>query len=388
MNYSQNYYDPYDLWSVPFFGKWKVAAIQGSKLGYAVSGFAAVMDLLFPLTTRKLIGAEKQGYSHIDAMAILGGFYANNCHTFLSHAQASSISVGDGVGWGYPFDWYSKRAPNGVYKKNTLPFITITPYVMEALVANKLRDCKEDAMQLFHNTWGFLEALQVCYCSDTELALSYAPVDEPMIVVNANSYAAWAYAMHFKYGENNRQAVSIDKSVRLLRWVVGQQEKDGRWYYFANGAGGNFIDCFHSCMVVRNILKTKKLLGNVSESTDEAIDKGWRFIKEGFFDDGKGLCRRFVEAKTKDPLYRWDIYDQAEYLGLLLDFGYIDEARLFRDRVTSVFKTGEDWFCRIDIFGRRWGKNFLRWGIVPFWYQSARLDKLIRSNNLKIKNKR
>jgi len=70
-----------------------------------------------------------------------------------------------------------------------------------------------------------------------------------------------------------------------------------------------------------------------------------------------------------------DLYDQAEYLGLLVDYGLFDEASEFAERVEKKFRKGEHWYCRIDIFGRRWGKDFLRWGIVPFWYHQARLKE-------------
>ncbi len=76
----------------------------------------------------------------------------------------------------------------------------------------------------------------------------------------------------------------------------------------------------------------------------------------------------------RDP-FKLDLYDQAEYLGLLVDFDLLDEAVEFSARVEMRFRKGEHWYCRIDIFGRRWGKDFLRWGIVPFWYHRARLKK-------------
>lgn len=64
-------------------------------------------------------------------------------------------------------------------------------------------------------------------------------------------------------------------------------------------------------------------------------------------------------------------------LGLLVDFGHLDEAKGFASHVEDRFRKGDHWYCRIDIFDRRWGKDFLRWGIVPFQYHRARLDRVL-----------
>ena len=119
------------------------------------------------------------------------------------------------------------------------------------------------------------------------------------------------------------------------------------------------------------------MIPEISNIANKPVEKGWEFLNTSFFDHKKGLCRRFVDRDTHDP-YLWDIYDQAEYLGLLIDFGLLKEASDFRTRVAELFKYDGDWWCRIDILGRRWGKNYMRWGITPFLYHSSRLDLAIK----------
>jgi hypothetical protein len=249
---------------------------------------------------------------------------------------------------------------------------------MEALLAlAKVNSVQDEAMQMFHGTWAFLQSLRVMYEDENSLALSYAPVDEPRIVVNANAYAAFAYALHAIHGNKEVREEAKKKVPRLVRWVAGQQEKDGSWFYYADKKPCNFIDCFHSCFVVKNLLKVKWLIPEVSEVVMPIVKRGWAYIRSELYDSKPGLCRRFAKRARRDP-FRWDFYDQAEYLGLLVDFGLLEEAREFRQRVESRFCKGKHWYCRIDIFGRRWGKDFLRWGIVPFWYHKARLVRAIR----------
>jgi hypothetical protein len=228
---------------------------------------------------------------------------------------------------------------------------------------------------MFRATWRFLESLKVMDETVDMLSLSYGPVDEPRPVVNANTYASFAFALHAANNEQKHN-IALDKTLRIARWVVNQQRSDGSWTYFADDLPGNFIDGFHSCLVLRNLRKVAKIVPSAREIVEKAINKGWTFLRACAFDKHNGMLKRFVVRDFHDP-YAWDIYDQAEYLGLLIDFGEIEEAVRFRSHIINQFSNGTDWWCRIDILGRRWGRNFLRWGIVPFWFHSARLDNAL-----------
>jgi len=372
-------HDPYDAWTPPVIGRMKVAATKGSRVGYLASGVVALADLAAPNLLRKLFRVRPARYVHTDALLLMSGGSYIRTDDFLAHAESAAISVNGGIGWGYPFDWYTRNAPNEVYPANSVPFITVTPYVMEALLSIATDDpARADrALGLFLDTWGFLESLRTMAESPEHLALSYGPVDEQLKIINANAYAAYAYALHALHGEPAYRAVARDKSVRIARWVVAQQESNGAWWYLADARFNNFMDCFHSCFTVKNLAKARNLLGADLGFADQAISAGREFIRNNFYDPASGLCRRFLAKGTKDPLFNWDIYDQAEYLGLLIDDGRLDEAQNFRATVRSRFARGPDWYCRIDIFGRPWGRNFLRWGIMPFLYQCSRLERAL-----------
>lgn len=350
------------------------------KIGAVILGG---VDWLFPDISRHVIGVKPRVYPISVALESMIMDYGSKPRrsTYSELFQYLRVlavinTKKNSWSWGLGFPWMSK---NGLYGPD-IPFVTHTPYVMEALLL--LADHPElhdDAMDMFNGTWRFLESLKIMDEDDQALALSYAPVEEPRIVVNANSYAAYAYAMHFEHGLPERKEMAREKAHKLVRWVIRQQSSDGSWLYYADDEPGNFIDCFHSCFVVKNLLKVKKIFPELSGLVDPAIDRGWRFIRENFPDAGSGLCRRFIKRAQRDP-FRWDLYDQAEYLGLLVDFGQWDEAREFAAFVERRFRNGGHWYCRIDLFGRRWGRDFLRWGIVPFWYHKARLDKALEAH--------
>jgi len=371
-------FDPYDLWATPFgiaVRRWYYA---GHAFGKVVAVGLGVIDWLVPGMSRRMIGAKRRNYPIVVAHEVLWRKVERRliepeaCELLQCLRSIAAAPGGDTVwAWGLGFPWMSK---NGLYGPE-IPFVTHTPYVMEALLAMaETVSVRSEAMKLFYGTWGFLKSLEVMHDGSDDLALSYAPVDEPRILVNANAYAAFAYALHAKYGKDEHHEIAKEKIDKITRWVASQQNDDGSWFYYADNEPGNFIDCFHSCFVIKNLLKVVRLFPEFSGRLHSPIEKGWAYIRNGLYDSRSGLCRRFAVRAQRDP-FRWDLYDQAEYLGLLVDFGLLEEASEFADRVERMFRKGNHWYCRIDIFGRRWGKDFLRWGIVPFWYHKARLKQ-------------
>ena len=123
-----------------------------------------------------------------------------------------------------------------------------------------------------------------------------------------------------------------------------------------------------------------RLIPEAVHLAKESVESGRNFIRTAFYNADSRICIRFFERDIRDP-FTLDLYDQAEFLGLLVDFGDFDEGDRFAQEVERRFRKGDYWYCRIDLLGRRWGKNFLRWGIVPFWYQRSRLERALRNTS-------
>lgn len=369
-------HDPYDIWATSAGVEIRRHYYEGRWVGKLGAIGISVADLLCPSATRWACGAPKRRYPILSALEYLRSRRLGNAGEdqkgALADFEAQAVSGYGGKAWGLGFPWMSK---NGLYGPE-MPFVTHTPYVMEALLAiAESPSDRVEAMRLFTGTWDFLESLKVMYEEDGVLALSYAPVAEPRIVVNANSYAAFSYAMHAVHGDSRIRMHARDKARTLSTWVIMQQQEGGRWWYYADSDRGNFVDGFHSSFVVKNLLKVRALLPEIGARIDDAIAQGWKFIRTVLFDSSQFLCRRFEHPSHRDP-FRWDLYDQAEYLGLLVDFGLFEEARAFSDHVKRRFMRNDHWYCRIDVLGRLWGKDFQRWGIAPFRYHEARLNNL------------
>ena len=370
-------FDPYDLWSTQIGVNVRKRFYRGRLSGKIGAVSLGLLDWLTPHASRRITQAQTRRYPIVIAHEVLRlqqlhQLDENTAQQLLQQlmAAATDLSGKTGWSWGLGFSWMSK---NGLYPDN-IPFVTHTPYAMEALlILTEFTSLADTAREMFLSTWDFLQSLKVMYEDDSQLALSYAPVDEPRIVINANSYAAYAYAMHAVHGAQENREAAILKVNKLLQWVTCQQHENGSWDYYADSDPGNFIDCFHSCFVVKNLLKTQQLLPETSTLSNPSIHAGWAFIQDQLYDSKMGLCRRFIKKNIRDP-YVWDLYDQAEYLNLLIKFGETDQAQQFAKRVIKHFAKGNDWYCKVDILGRQWGKNFQRWGIAPFHLAHSHLN--------------
>jgi hypothetical protein len=352
------HWDPYDLWSEPALGRAKARG-----MGLRVLA-AAGAEALAPALTRKLLRVPTHEYAHVAALIgeCRAAWSPEEASRLLALFERLRVPTPAYAAWGLPFPWYSK---NGVYPAGT-PFVTNTPYVMRSLIRlMEMPATAPAAAQLFHATWAFLGALPVMVGQAPLLALGYSPRPEPRVVVNANAYAVWGYAMHAAAGLPARRSEALDRIEGITRWIASQQGADGSWPYYADGEPGNFIDCFHSCFVVRNLRYAAALVPEIEPRLQPVISRGERFIRDAFVDSGTGLCRHYARPPRFEP-YPWELYDQAEYLGLLLDAGDLAAAAAFDARVAARFQSGGAWFSRINAAGMRWGRNFLRWVLVRY----------------------
>lgn len=379
-------YDPYDIWALPVGISIRDAYYKGTLRGKFGAALISLADLLSPSLLRKISAAQPRHYPIVLSHQVLQLTTENR----LSSEQAQSYldlfqcSVANRPNtsfssWGLGFSWMSK---NGLYGPE-VSFITHTPYVMEALVQlRKVPSCHDNATQLFQGTWDFLETLKPMYEDVKALALSYAPISEPRIVVNANSYAAYSYALHATYGHSSVKERALERVEKILCWILRQQQSNNLWSYYADDSPGNFIDCFHSCFILKNLYKINKQFPTTFSYLLPILETSLVSLQQHFFDGHSGLCRRYYKRDFLDG-FKWDLYDQAEYLGILIDFSQYNQAVELVSEIEKRFMNGNDLYCKIDITGRRWGKNFLRWGISSYLYHKSRLVRLLNKETKK-----
>ena len=106
------------------------------------------------------------------------------------------------------------------------------------------------------------------------MATSYGPfVDR--IVINAVSYTMYSLALALPYISRQEMQRIEEKIVKLYRYIQKAQRPDGSWLYSPQGR--SFIDCFHSCIVLKNVFKTNQAQ---SASGLGGFDRGGLRVRE------------------------------------------------------------------------------------------------------------
>ena len=302
------------------------------------------------------------------AMAFARRFLASNNSAdyeravhFLEELLRSAIRTPAGLGWGYPFDWVTIY---GTLVAQT-PLITTLPYVYEAFEsvyaidrqdrwANVMRSIAEHALREFHSSpW-----------RDGAASSGYTPVpNDTGRVVNASAYRSFLLTRAW---HDLGDRAYLEAAESNLRFVIGAQNPDGSWYYALDGRR-DFIDHFHTCFVLKALLKIERLTN--SDLCGEAIKAGLRYYTENLF-DGDGLPRPFARA-PRFAFYTRELYDYAEAINVLtLARAHEPALETRRDRVvddillrwqqaSGCFRTRQLIFGWDNVPMHRWGQSQL-----------------------------
>jgi len=359
-------FDLYDIWKD---GIGLYVKKMYYKTPFFVTPFAAMLTVFDFFVNNKLrIGYTKQEYPIVRAQAaltLINTYKKTNKQEYLNAAKGhldwliNNSSRGySNPCWGVNFTWASK---NGVYDANT-PYITITPYVIEALVSfqNITKDYSFENIITGSKSFIYKD-LKKQIDNDKYLAFSYAPVVEPRIVINANSYALLNLSILYKCNPTEELRKDI---IRVVSFLKNEQRSDGSWLYYADMQEGNFIDCFHSCFILKNLIKSSKML-DFDIDAAAYIKNGWSYIKNHFYDGSIGLFKRF-SITDKKGLVKFDLYDNAEALGICLLLGDKELTQKLKTSIDSKFVSGEDIYSIIDVFGAKRNRNHLRWATMPY----------------------
>ena len=360
--------DPYDVWKTRF-GCW-------SKKLYAKNRFIAlplvaaitIIDVYFNNTLR--LAYKKQEYPIVRALSaqVLINLYQldgdeqhlNTAKQHLDWLLSESCLGYSGPCWGLGFKWVVSDTLT--YDENT-PLTTATPYILEAFIRyDQLRPSDSSKKNIRAILSFFIN--DICYLIDNEdaLAASYAPYAD-RIVVNASSYVMYSLAMCIPYVESSVKIQLQDKITRLYNFILNNIASNGAILY--SPEGDSFIDCFHSCFVLKNIIKTNQIypLKNCSA----ILNLSYSYIQDNFFVERDGLYKRF--SKTNKPgLVKYDLYDNAELLNLAVLMEDKETVKVLQDSISTSFIKNDVIYSQIDLFGRPFNSSMYRWAILPLFY--------------------
>jgi len=233
-------------------------------------------------------------------------YYKRAVH-FLEVLEATRCSGWKRHAWGYPFDWVCIGATLG---KET-PLITTEPYVYEAFSQVYDIDKDEKWRGVLHSLAQHVsEDYYDTPTSSRGASASYTPATQPAAdgIVNASAYRAYLLtkaALEFSDEKYRGQAE------RNMHFVLEAQQADGAWYYAMDGKR-HFIDHYHTCFVLKALVKIERLTGDAQCS--QAIERGVQYYVRNLFDES-GLPKPFSKA-PRLTIYRRELYDYAECLNL------------------------------------------------------------------------
>jgi hypothetical protein len=286
------------------------------------------------------------------------GHYQRAVH-FLRVLEETRCPGYEHHGWGYPFNW---EGISGTIWRGT-PLITTVPYVYEAF--REVHRIDNDA-----RWWQVMRSIAEhglrdygdFATSDGSASCSYTPGPQYSVgVINASAYRAFLLTRAALDFSEDRYRKAADRN---LYFVLQSQNPDGSWHY-ANDGKRHFVDHFHTCFVLKALVKIEAMTGN--REITQAIERGIDFYVCNLFDE-RGVPKPF----SKPPrlvVYRRELYDFAECinLGMLLRGRFEKLDRLVDGVVNQVLTV---WQKRDGSFRSR--QLLLGWDIVPMhrWAQA------------------
>lgn len=366
-------YDPYDVWKTRIGFQAKDLYNRRPLLALPVVGPLALID--DTLNNRPRWFYRKQEYPIVRALAaltLIGEYRKSADDTMIAAARrhlewlaANSCTGYHGHCWGLGFQYAVRR--DIVYGPNT-PLATMTPYALEAFAEYSETTGDPSFEPVIASTMRFFDCdVQTMYEDSDTLATSYGPYRD-RIVVNAVSYTMFANALSLNYESRRNIALRQDRIRKLFGYIRRQQRPDGSWLYSPEGR--SFVDCFHTCIVLKNIVKTSCLVD--LRGADDVIAAGYAYLKHGFLDEERFLMRRF-SVKNKPGLIRFDLYDNAETLNIASLLGDGVLAKRLLASILKTFCRDHDVYSQIDFLGLRRNRNTLRWAVMPFLYAASQL---------------
>ena len=363
-------YDPYDIWKSDIGVKVKQLFNAYRILGIIPAALLTFYDQV--LNNEKRVFYKKQEYPVIRAFAaqILLKIYNKTkepallywVEMHLDQLISQSSKGYSGYCWGLNMVWASKIR---TFPKNT-PFITSTPYALEALIRFQEATNNIKYQDVITSVYHFISKdLYKLIEEEHILCLSYAPGWEARPVINANSYALYSLSLLRSFLPEKSDIIQRD-ILRLYNYIIQQQKPDGSWLYYGDNKKGNFIDCFHSCFILKNIIKASKCVP-LPANHIIVVEKGYSYLLNNFYDKQFGLFKRFTKT-DKPNLIKFDLYDNAEMLNLIYLNNDLKMYNSLKDSIKRHFIKGKDIFSVINVFKSRKNKNMLRWAEMPYMY--------------------
>jgi hypothetical protein len=274
-------YDPYDALASPVF-RWPLLRAR------LVRRVAQQVLKRSPVNVRPLLGISKgrnpvtlalgvQAWAQLASVdAEHRDWYAAEATRLVRELEGLATPGWSGACWGYDFDWETRDSTIQAF----LPTIVATGFVTNALVAAHERLEVDGALELCESACAFVQRdLFRTPGPDGSFCWSYSPDDRGR-VLNATAKGARLLA---QVGALAGRPELFVEARQTLDYVAHWQRDDGSWPYAVDDPR-TWADNFHTAYVLDAMTEYRARTGDAG--FDDAVDRGWRYYRSRFFDDG------------------------------------------------------------------------------------------------------
>jgi hypothetical protein len=298
-------WDPYDI-------KGKKSVLWITAKSHSSRIFIYLRELLFeffyqfPVTSRRIFGVKKS--INPKAMGLFSSsfllLYAiTKNEKMLSRATAcldwlksNQVVPESGIGWGYPFDWYSRElipanTPNGI----------VTTTAGEAFWQFYRQTGEKEYLNTCVDIADFLIDLPLDRIGENKICFSYTP----LFINHVHNLNLFIAEFLLKVGSEINNVNFLKMSELAINYTLDDQREDGSFDY--NGPPEepqNFIDHYHTGFVLRMLHSIWKMSGR--QDVKRAMDKCYSHYIDNFFEHGR------IPKFLPDRKYRIDIHSCAE----------------------------------------------------------------------------
>ena len=359
-------YDPYDIWKTRFGIFIKNTYNKNKLAGIFPAAIFEIINLLFNNLLRFFF--KKQEFPIVRAQAaitLINLYKVTDELKVINKAEEhikwliTNFSTGfSGLCWGIGFEWAALK--NMIYSKNE-PFTTHTPYCLEAIDLYVSYSSNDEYIRYIESVFKFYENdIKIMFENDSLMSVSYSSKRD-RVITNAVSYTLFAYTIFLKYFPNKNKLIT-KKIKKLYNFICVNQQEDGSWLYTPND-NNSFIDCFHTCFIIKNVLKSRKNIELIG--SDLLIKKGMKYLTDNFYCKKTGLYKRFSK-KNKPSTIKYDLYDNAEVLNLFALLKKWNSYKNLEYRINKYFICNDHIYSSIDFLNIKRNKNTLRWAVMPY----------------------
>lgn len=275
-------YDPYDALNSPFF---RLPVLKSNKL---IRFGAQQFVKRFPINLRPLLLIKKglnpvslglciQGYTTMGIKGLLNESEVKKfCQPLISELETMIPDGFHGACWGYDFDWEARYARIPAYQ----PTIVATGFITNALYKYFRFTNDRKSIDLCRSACDFiLTDINRTPGENDSFCFSYSPFDKNQVF---NASMKGVRTLSQVYGITHEKHLA-EAAANAARFVALYQQENGSWKY-ATQNKGEWIDNYHTGYVLDCFDEYRKNCND--RQYDDAIEKGFRYYREHFFENG------------------------------------------------------------------------------------------------------